>query len=561
MQFNSLAGQLVTGNRSTRADQLITDHQLPITHHEITLSSFHRVILSVFLVCLSALLATSQMTRALAPANIVPDEALPPDVVIETVVPNAIQLVAMDFTPDGRLLYTEKTGKVRVVASDVLLPTPAYDFSPGLDTQGERGLLGLAVDPNFVTNHRVWAYHTRKLSNNPLAYENRVVLFELPASNVVVTTTKVYAFPVDAYVTLHNGGNLHFGPDGKLYVTVGDNTYPGQPTPAQDLASPLGKMHRFTPGNPLTVPGDNPWLGRSQYAYGLRNSFDFDFDPISGALFATENGPDCDDELNRLLPGHNYGWRTAYPCDDVGGPSPIYNSIPPLVYWTPSLAPTGLTFYTGDLIPEWKNDLFMCSYKDATTAIHHFKLNAARTAIVSHTVLSDTLNHQPITCRIDLLTSPEGALYYSEGGGYPENNGPIKRLVRRTSLADSTVAAQPSRAVAGGQVQVTIDLKHRGTIATNFTVHVWVDPPAQVSSVDAAQGNIYKSAQEVFWSGPVSNIEAITATYTLQIPDTPTDTYVITNQVQFAAPNATLITLSPILIVNGLAVYLPIVRR
>ena len=213
-------------------------------------------------------------------------------------------------------------------------------------------------------------------------------------------------------------------------MTVGNNNDTNDAAdPAQKLASPLGKIHRFEPTVPLSIPGDNPFGNNSIYAYGLRNSFDFALDPISGELFATENGPSCDDEINRIARGGNYGWRPFYPCDDaaLAGPDPAYNTLPPLIFWTPALAPTGLTFYTGDLMPEWKNDLFICSYKDATTALHHFKLNASRTAIVSHTILSDTINHQPVTCRTDLLTGPDGALYYSEAGGW--ESGPIKQLL------------------------------------------------------------------------------------------------------------------------------------
>jgi glucose/arabinose dehydrogenase len=520
---------------------------------------------SLHLVILSGLLAASQMTRAVAPTDGVPYESLPADVIVETVVPYAAQLVAMDFTPDGRLLYTEKTGALRVVVNDVLQANPAYIFQ-SIDTQGERGLLGIAADPAFALNDRVWVYLTRDRGSAVPRYENRVVTFVLPNENVVTDTKTAKSFPVDFYNTIHNGGNLHFGPDYKLYVTVGNNNETNQADdPAQNLSSPLGKIHRFTPDIPLRTPGDNPFPGNSIYAYGLRNSFDFAFDPIGGAVFATENGEACDDEINRILPGYDYGWRPFYPpppCDDYDGADPAYNTIAPLYFWTTSVAPTGLAFYTSDLIPEWKNDLFMCSYKDATTAIHHFKLNAARTAIVSHTVLSDTLNHQSITCRTDLLTGPEGALYYSEGGGYPENNGPIKRLVRRTSLVESTATVITPRILSGGQARVAIALRQRGTNSNSFAVSIDASAQAEIVDAQTTRGTIFPTAANTAqWSGNVNGTETVFATYTLRIAAAPTSTYFIANTIQIDAPGATSLTLTPILIVNGFAAYLPIVRR
>ena len=137
---------------------------------------------------------------------------------------------------------------------------------------------------------------------------------------------------------IHNGGNLHFGPDGKLYICVGNSDDKNDAVdPAQDLGSPLGKLHRFNAAAPLSTPGDNPFSGSSIYAYGLRNSFDFDFDPITGQIFATENGDACDDEINRTVATRQL--RLARPTIRAMTTSArirAYNTIPPLIYWTSS---------------------------------------------------------------------------------------------------------------------------------------------------------------------------------------------------------------------------------
>jgi glucose/arabinose dehydrogenase len=505
--------------------------------------------------------------EAASPFDPVPYETLPSDVKIETVVANATQVVAMDFTPDGRLLYTERTGKVRVVVNGVLQNTAVMTFP--VQTDGERGLLGLAVDPNFAANHFVWVYFTKQTSGQCSSpSENRVVRFSLGANNQGFGETVAGCFPVDQWTAIHNGGNLHFGPDGKLYVTVGNNDMENDGVdPAQNLGSPLGKIHRYNPTVPLTSPSDNPFYNtpgaiKSLYARGLRNSFDFAFDPIGGGLFATENGDACDDEINRIVSGGNYGWRPNNPCEDQWptGPDPAYNTLPPLIFWTPSLAPTGITFYTGATIPEWQGDLFMCGYKDATTAIHHFKLNAARTALVSHTILTNTTTHQRLQCRTDLLPGPDGALYFSEGGGWL--NGSIKRLIRRSSFASTTVNPQRANPAAGSALDYTIDLRHIGSATNTFGLTVAVLPTqASLVQVDTAHGSVTPGPFNFTWSGTVSGTETWTATYRVQIGSLPTTAYPLTHSVRLSAPGLATLVLTPTVIVNGQAVFLPSVLR
>ena len=515
------------------------------------------------------LVGSLPVTQAISPDDPVPYEPLPPDVKIETVVGSAHQLVAMDFTPDGRLLYTERTGAVRVVVNGTWVITPVFQFP--VATQGERGLLGIAVDPGFVSNHYVWVYFTKQTSGKcSQLYENRVVRFVLGNDNQGSGETVAGCFPVDQYATIHNGGNLHFGPDQKLYVTVGNNDDVNDGIdPAQNLGSSLGKIHRYNPIIPLSAPPDNPFANTpgavaSIYARGLRNSFDFTFDPISGGLFATENGDACDDEINLIRAGYNYGWRPNYPqtplpCDDDVGPNPAYNTIPPLIHWTPSLAPTGITFYTGTAIPEWQGDLFMCSFKDNTTAIHHFKLNSDRTAIVSHTILTDTVTHQRLKCRTDILAGPDGALYYSEAGGWTD--GPLKRLVRKSTFAYTTIEPHPLTPPGGSLVDYTIWLRHLGSISNTFDLTVTVPPNlAYLNSAQADNGTMATSLFSLTWRGTVLPGTAWTATYQLYVASLP-NAYALTNTVRLGAPGAQSLVFTPTVIVNGWAAFLPSIWR
>ncbi len=541
--------------------------------HQLASPRFYAVILASLVISLLLLTDLPQISAERAAPDEIPIEPLPPGVVIETVVPNANQVVAMDFTPDGRLLYTERAGNLQVAVNGQA-PVTAYPF-PVL-TEGERGLLGVAVDPGFATNHFVWVYFTRQSTSSDCGghIKNRVVRIALNDDNSVTADPEgAGCFPVyqpvpGYYVSIHNGGNLHFGPDGKLYVSVGNSnekiTDPNEP--AQNLASPLGKIHRYNPTIPLSVPADNPFvtlshIDRSNYAYGLRNPFDFTFDPVSRQLFATDNGDKCDDEINLIRAGYDYGWRQYYPqtplpCDDDVGPDPRYNTIPPLYHWTPSIAPTGITFYTGDLIPEWKNDLFMCAFKDSSTALHHFKLNAERTAIIAHTILSDTVTYQKIQCRTDVLTGPDGALYYAEGGGY--YSGPIKRLSRTTSFTPSTVSVSPLAVRAGDVFTYTIKVSHVGTLSNTFDLVATLSPRTTVESLSSG---LQENLGVVTWSGLLTRIQSITGTIAVRVTDSVTTPYRITIPIDIHAPGLPPVNLSAATLVNGLPILLPLIRR
>src|SRR5262249_10555176 len=148
----------------------------------------------------------------------------------------------------------------------------------------------------------------------------------------------------------HNSGNVHFDKDGLLYISIGDY---GDATNSQNLNVPQGKIHRFKVTNDGLKPADgNPFPNSSIYAYGLRNTFDFTIDPISGAVFGSENGFHCDDEINLILPGKNYGWSEKYGTQCFGTqPLDLPNYMPPLLSYTPTIAPTGIVVYDGDAFP------------------------------------------------------------------------------------------------------------------------------------------------------------------------------------------------------------------
>jgi len=189
-----------------------------------------------------------------------------------------------------------------------------------------------------------------------------------------------------------------------LYMSMGDN---GDRANAQNPSSIPGKIHRFLPTVPLAAPPDNPIAGNTLYALGLRNSWGFAIDPVSRALFAGDNGEHCDDEINRILPGGNYGWHPSYLCDDDVLLDASYPYEGPLVYFTPPVVPTGMAFYTGDQIPAWHNDLFFCSL--ILGDLLRLQLNQRRDDYTALTQVG--LGQKP--CWAAVADGPDGALYYA----------------------------------------------------------------------------------------------------------------------------------------------------
>ncbi|MDD5082322.1 MAG: PQQ-dependent sugar dehydrogenase, partial [Dehalococcoidales bacterium] len=203
---------------------------------------------------------------------------------------------ALDFLPDGSLIFTERPGRIRLIdAQDGLLLQPLLTIDE-VTPRGEGGLLGIAVHPDFSGNHFIYVYYTYQAG---AGLANRVVRFRM--ENGTLNDKQVIIDGIPA-ASNHDGGRIKFGPDGRLYVTTGDASVAEL---AQDKSSLAGKILRITDDG--RIPADNPFSGSPVYSYGHRNPEGIAWD-AQGRLWATEHGSSATDELNLIQPGHNYGW-------------------------------------------------------------------------------------------------------------------------------------------------------------------------------------------------------------------------------------------------------------
>lgn len=326
-----------------------------------------------------------------------------PDYVVETVLPNAQFPVALAFTPDGRLFYTEKeNGRVRVVGADGVLQSDPVISLP-TDFNVELGMLGIAIDPAFEENHYIWVVHIQPNTVEPPYPIYKVVRFR-EENGVGHDPKDMLSVPLITREQHHVGGNLHFDDNGYLFLSIGDM---GNAEFSQDLDVMQGKIHRFQVVDDALVPAaGNPFGPESSvYAYGLRNPFDFDFDPISGEIISGENGPTCDDEVNLIYEGGNYGWRPDYPCDDKAPTEARYST--PLIHFTPPEGLTGVMVYDGEMFPDWQGDVFFCGWNRGI--LRRMELSEDR----SRSVGVEEVRMPSHSCSTDVLVGPEGAIYFT----------------------------------------------------------------------------------------------------------------------------------------------------
>jgi glucose/arabinose dehydrogenase len=319
--------------------------------------------------------------------------------------------------PDGRLFVAQQTGSLRVVKNGALLPAPMLTVT--VNSSGERGLLGVAVHPDFAGNGFIYVYYT----STEGTIHNRVSRFTV-TGDLAGSELKLVELPTLS-ATNHNGGAMHFGVDGKLYVAVGDNANSAN---APLLSSVLGKMLRFNADG--TIPGDNPFVatttGQAQaiWARGLRNPFTFAVQPVTGRMHINDVGAGTWEEIDLGVPGANYGWPASEGPDNVGAgiTGPLFS------YKHSATSPAGSGpggFFTGFAIaggafyPDaapfpagYRNSYYFADYVSRFVGRYDWVNNAAYAFA--------TVSGEPV----DLLAGSDGALYLLTRGGITRFSAP-----------------------------------------------------------------------------------------------------------------------------------------
>ncbi|MDB5034908.1 MAG: PQQ-dependent sugar dehydrogenase [Chlorobi bacterium] len=365
---------------------------------------------SLFLPLLSLLLGCSKPPpgKGQGEVSATPDNAV--RFKVETVASGLEIPWAMAFLPDGRMLVTERPGRIRIVENGTLRPEPIAVIRE-VEQVGESGLMDLILHPGFARNGFIFISYAYGGDQQQV----RVARYHFDGNTLTEPKTLIEGIPA---AKNHAGCRLGFGPDGKLYITTGDATKKEQ---AQDLGTLGGKTLRINDDG--TVPSDNPFVGQAGarpeiWSYGHRNSQGICWQPETGLMFQSEHGPSGNDapgggdEVNIVERGKNYGWPVVHHRDSRP------DMVSPLLEYTPAIAPGGAMFYTGNLFPAFKNNLFFAGL--VGECLMRVELNG-RTVVKQEKLLHGTYG------RIrDVITGPDGAIYFCtsnrDGRGSPAAN-------------------------------------------------------------------------------------------------------------------------------------------
>jgi glucose/arabinose dehydrogenase len=284
------------------------------------------------------------------------------DIVVESVARGLNRPWGLAFLPDGRMLVTEKPGRLRIVTPDGKLSQPLTGV-PTVSAGGQGGLLDVALDPNFADNRLIYFTYAEQRGDGNATTAARARLND--AGTGLENLAIIFRQEPTYSGNNHFGSRLAFAPDGTLFITTGERF--NLRDKAQDLSTDLGKVIRVRPDG--TVPPDNPFVGRSDarpeiWSYGHRNIQAAAINPTSRELWTVEHGARGGDEVNIPRKGLNYGWPIIsygvnYDGSKIGIGTKKDGMEQPIFYWDPSIAPSGMAFYTGDKFPAWRGSLFV----------------------------------------------------------------------------------------------------------------------------------------------------------------------------------------------------------
>lgn len=330
---------------------------------------------------------------------------------VTTVAEGLVNPWAVAFLPNGRMLVTERPGRLRAVSPEGTLSEPVTGL-PQVDARGQGGLLDVGLDPRFAGNQLIyWCYSEPREGgvNNTAVARGR---FTDGATPRVEDVQVIYHQEPSLNSRLHFGCRLVFGRDGTLWINQGDRSITEGRMQAQNMDSLIGKIVRINTDG--TVPKDNPFVGKQGvrpeiWSFGHRNIQAATIHPTTGELWEVEHGTRGGDEINIARKGKDYGWPTiAYGIEYRGGP--ITGGIQakegmeqPLYYWDPVIAPSGMVFYTGSLFPAWKGSLFVGG---------HETRDLVRLTLDGEKVVGEERLLGDLKERIrDVRQGPDGALY------------------------------------------------------------------------------------------------------------------------------------------------------
>lgn len=340
-------------------------------------------------------------------------------VLVVTVTDALVQPWALAFLPDGDILITERGGRLRLIHEGRLVSS-AIGGVPPVDTRQQDGLMDLALHPLFAQNRTLYFTYSKRGERG-----DTPALASAQFDGASLSGVRDL-FVADAWSTYggNSGSRIAFGLDGTIFMTVGDRH---EQTPAQDLHTHKGKIVRLNDDG--TIPPDNPFVDRADarpeiFAYGVRNPQGLFVEPSTGTLWEHEHGPRGGDELNIIARGHNYGWPATtyglnYDGTTISRDTARDGMDQPLVHWTPSISPSGLTIYSGDRFPAWRGHVFL----GALSGEHLRRLelqNGRVTHEEEHHIFDarrkNVLARRPQRIR-DVRQGPDGLLYVLTDGG------------------------------------------------------------------------------------------------------------------------------------------------